>query len=57
MITFETQEEFEEAVVDAIMNKLRIQVECRGEPFMTGVKVAITNNKHEVLLYDRDGVA
>jgi hypothetical protein len=39
MITFETQEDFENAVLQVIIDKLDIKVFARGYPFMTGVEV------------------
>lgn len=41
MITFETQEEFESAVLQVIIDKLYVKVVARGYPFMTGVDVGI----------------
>jgi hypothetical protein len=43
MITFESQKEFEAAVLQVIIDKLDIKVFARGYPFMTGVEVALAN--------------
>ena len=56
MITFDTQEDFEKAVVYAIMEKLDIEVRCGGDPFVTRVSVAITNKDGDRLIEDTDAV-
>lgn len=56
MITFETQKDFEDAVVQAIMERLQLQVRCYGDPFVTQVVVNITNKSGDVLISDSDGV-
>lgn len=43
MITFETQENFEAAVIQTIIDKLHIKVVADGYPFMTGVHVGIAH--------------
>jgi hypothetical protein len=43
MITFETQADFEAAVLQVVIDKLDIKVFARGYPFMTGVEVALAN--------------
>jgi hypothetical protein len=43
MITFETKQDFENAVLQVIIDKLDIKVFARGYPFMTGVEVALAN--------------
>ena len=44
MITFETQEDFESAVMVVIVEKLKLQVYTRGSPFLTNVEVKIGNS-------------
>lgn len=59
MITFNSQEEFEDAVVQAIIDKLDIKVFAKGFPFMTGVEVALVcpEDAHGVLIAGSDDVA
>jgi hypothetical protein len=59
MITFETQQDFENAVLQAIVDKLDIKVFARGYPFMTGVEVALANteDRYGVLISGSDAVA
>lgn len=54
MITFETEEDFQNAVLEAIMNKIDICVRTRGDHFVSRVDVAITNKLGEILLEDCD---
>ena len=56
MITFNTEEEFQEAVLQAIMDKIKIHIECRGDPFVTGVTVALTNRNCDRLIHAYDNV-
>jgi hypothetical protein len=44
MITFETQEDFENAVMAVMVEKLCMQVYTRGSPFLTNVEVKIGNS-------------
>ena len=57
MITFETQEDFEDAIVQAIMERLELQVRCYGDPFVARVTVNITNKSGDVLISDSYAVA
>ena len=65
MITFDSQEEFEHAVLQVIIDKLGITVEAKGYPFMTGVLVGLyntedlpdSNGRIGKLIYDQDAVA
>lgn len=44
MITFETEEDFQEAVMCVIAEKLGIRVWVSGDHFVTSVEVALVNN-------------
>lgn len=44
MITFETEEEFQAAVMSVIAEKLGIRVWVGGDHFVTSVEVALINN-------------
>lgn len=61
MITFETQEDFEAAVLQVIIDKLELKVFASGGPFMTGVEVALAHvydrNTGGVLICGSDAVA
>lgn len=39
MITFNSQEEFENAVIQVVIDRLRLDVRCGGDPFVTRVNV------------------
>lgn len=56
MITFNTQEEFEDAVIQVVIDRLGIDVRCYGDPFVTRVGVAITNREGDHLIDDQDAV-
>jgi hypothetical protein len=61
MITFDTQEDFEAAVLQVIIDKLYIKVVASGHPFMTGVNVGLANvddiRSGAVLISGSDAVA
>lgn len=56
MITFESEDDFQQAVIQVIIDKLQLGIETRGYPFVTGVKIYIKNDYGEVLLEEMDSV-
>lgn len=56
MITFNSQEEFENAVIQVVIDRLGLDVRCGGDPFVTRVSVAITNKDGDRLIDDQDAV-
>jgi hypothetical protein len=44
-ITVETQEDFEEAVIQVLLDNINLRVSVRGNEFVKSVKVSLCNNK------------
>jgi seryl-tRNA(Sec) selenium transferase len=44
-ITFETQEDFEEAVIQVLMNNINLEVYVGGSEFVKRVKVTLCSSK------------
>jgi hypothetical protein len=57
MITFATQKDFDDAVMEVILDKLSLRVITRGYPFVTGVDVAITDKQGGTLFDHSDAVS
>ncbi len=57
-VTFETQEDFEQAVICAIIEHLDLHVNVRGSEFVKGVSVALVNkaDRYGSLLEGSDSV-
>jgi hypothetical protein len=54
MITFETQEDFENAVIQVVIDRLGINVRCGGDHFVSRVMVALTNKVGDRLIEGED---